>query len=174
MVKPAEVGRLESIGVRTHPRGPVIEAPEAYAHAGRGITGDYYSRRTGGRRQVTLVQSEHFELIAKRLGTWRVEARETRRNLALSGIDVLGLRDRMFSIGDVVLEGTGTCEPCRKMDASLGPGGARAMRALGGITARVVSGGVLRVGAVVALISHAAEQTVAAHRDVAAPNHRDP
>ncbi len=170
MVKRAEVGRLEWIGVRSHPRGPIVEAPEAYARAGRGITGDYYSRRTAGRRQVTLIQFEHLAEIAKRVDTWRVEARETRRNLAVSGIDVLACKDRIFSIGDVVLEGTGTCEPCRKMDASLGPGGARAMRDLGGITARVISGGVLHVGAVVALIAHALGQSGVRQHDATASN----
>ena len=168
MVKPAPVGRLESIGVRPQPRGPVIEAPEAYAQAGRGITGDYYARRKGGGRQVTLIQFEHLAVIAKRLGTWRVEPRETRRNLAVSGIDVLALQDRMFSVGDVVLEGTGACEPCRKMDESLGPGGARAMRVLGGITARVISGGVLHVGDVVVLGPEAAEKASALYQDASA------
>jgi MOSC domain-containing protein YiiM len=170
MVKPADVGRLESIGVRSQPRGEIVEADEALAKAGRGITGDYYARRAGGRREVTLMQFEHLAVIAERLGTWRVEPRETRRNLAISGIDVLALKDRTFSIGDVVLEGTGPCEPCRKMEASLGPGGARAMRGLGGITARIISGGVLRVGDVVALGLRASGEGAPRDRAVAASN----
>jgi MOSC domain-containing protein YiiM len=133
------------MGVRPQPRAAIVEIAEARAIAGRGLTGDYRSRGAGGRRQVTLIQAEHLKLIAAALGTWRVEPHETRRNIAVAGIDVLALKDRVFSIGEVVLEGTGVCAPCRKMDVSLGPGGAQAMRGFGGITARILAGGVLRL-----------------------------
>jgi MOSC domain-containing protein YiiM len=69
-----------------------------------------------------------------------------RRNLVVSGISVLALKDQRFSIGDVVLEGTGLCEPCSRMEANLGSGGYNAMRGHGGITARILAGGVLWLG----------------------------
>ena len=46
----------------------------------------------------------------------------------------------------VLLEASGECHPCSRIEASLGTGGYNAARGLGGITARVVEGGVVRVG----------------------------
>ena len=75
----------------------------------------------------------------------------TRRNIVVSGINLLALAKRRFRIGEVVLETTGPCEPCSRMEENLGPGGYNAMRGHGGITARVAKGGTISVGDAVAL-----------------------
>jgi len=81
------------------------------------------------------------------LGVTRIDPADLRRNLAVRKINLMALRDRTFQIGDeVVLEGTGACHPCSKMEAALGPGGYNAMRGHGGLTARVIRGGTIRVG----------------------------
>ena len=69
-----------------------------------------------------------------------------RRNLVVSGINLLALKDRGFRVGPVLLLGTGPCEPCSRLEESLGPGGFNAARGHGGITALVVEGGLIRVG----------------------------
>jgi MOSC domain-containing protein YiiM len=119
---------------------------QAEAIAGYGLAGDHYASKSNGKRQVTLIQAEHMEAVAKLLGRPGVSPDQVRRNVLVSGINLQALRDRKFRIGDVLLEGSGSCEPCSRMEEALGEGGYNAMRGHGGILARILEGGVLRVG----------------------------
>ena len=64
-----------------------------------------------------------------------------RRNLVVEGINLLALKGRLVRIGEAVLEVTGECHPCSRMEQALGVGGYNAMRGQGGLTARVMVGG---------------------------------
>jgi MOSC domain-containing protein YiiM len=139
-------GRLEWIGVRPLQREGMREVLQVHARADRGLDGDHRARKAGGRRQVTLIQREHLGVVAQLLDQPEIAPELTRRNLVICGINLLALKDEFFSVGEVLLEGTGVCEPCSRMETNLGSGGYNAMRGHGGITARVVSDGVIRVG----------------------------
>jgi MOSC domain-containing protein YiiM len=64
----------------------------------------------------------------------------------VAGINLIALKGQRFKIGEAVLEGTSFAHPCSRMEAVLGPGGYNAMRGHGGLCARVIQGGLLRVG----------------------------
>jgi MOSC domain-containing protein YiiM len=145
-------GRLEWIGIRPAQRAPLRALTEVHVLSDRGLQGDHRARRSGSRRQVTLIQHEHLAAVARLMDETELAPDLTRRNLVVSGINLLALKDHVFSIGGIVLEGTGLCEPCSRMETNLGAGGYNAMRGHGGITARVLTDGVIRIGdAVVAL-----------------------
>ncbi|MEO8005405.1 MAG: MOSC domain-containing protein [Betaproteobacteria bacterium] len=139
-------GKLEWIGIRPKRRTALTPLLEVEAIAGEGLAGDHYASKSNGKRQVTLIQAEHLDVVAKMLGKAEVFAPDLRRNLLVSGINLYALRNRQFKVGDVVLEGSGPCEPCSRMEEVLGEGAYNAMRGHGGITARIIKGGVLRVG----------------------------
>jgi MOSC domain-containing protein YiiM len=103
----------------------------------RGLTGDRFSGGKGSARQVTLVQHEHLDVIAACLGRDSIPPSMLRRNIVVSGINLLALKEKCFQIGDAVLEYTGLCQPCSNMERHLGEGGYNAMRGHGGITATV-------------------------------------
>ena len=145
-------GTLEWVGLRPRYRAPVVSVQEVQAMTDHGLTGDHAGENSGGKRQVTLIQWEHLSVLARLVGRDAIEPALLRRNLAVSGINLLALRNCTFAIGEVLLAGTGVCAPCSRMEAALGAGGLNAMRGHGGITARVVAGGLLRVGDAVRLI----------------------
>ena len=75
-----------------------------------------------------------------------------RRNLVISGINLLAIKplfpnqSHHLYIGDVVLEITGICAPCSRMEELLGVGGYNAMRGHGGVNAKVIKAGILKKG----------------------------
>lgn len=143
-------GKLEWIGLRPARRAPLISVNHVEVLADYGLGGDHKAQWSGGKRQVTLIQAEHLAAVAALLGQQAVDPGLTRRNLVVSGINLFALREERFEIGGVLFEGAGPCEPCSRMEMNFGPGGYNAMRGHGGIVARVIEGGVIRLGDAVA------------------------
>lgn len=150
-----QVGRVEWIGVRPAREEPVVALEQVQVRRGTGLEGDRFSGRLESKRQVTLIQHEHLPAIASLVHREAISPAQLRRNLVISGINLLALKGRAFRVGTAVLEFSGPCEPCSKMERELGPGGYNAMRGHGGITARVVKEGLVRIGDEVAVVSPA-------------------
>ena len=135
-----QTGLVEWIGLRPAREAPIEIVESVDAIAGAGLSGDRYSKADGD-RQVTLIQAEHLDAVASMLGRDGLDPALVRRNIVVRGINLLALKDKAFEVGEAVLEYTGLCHPCSKMETALGPGGYNALRGNGGITARVVRGG---------------------------------
>ncbi len=133
-------GKVEWIGIRPEKKAPLTEVEAVKATTENGLEGDHYHGKSGN-RQVTLIQAEHLEGVARMLGKAAVAPQLTRRNIVVSGINLLALHNTRFRIGSAVLQGTGYCHPCSRMEENLGAGGYNAMRGHGGVTARVIEGG---------------------------------
>ena len=127
-------------------------ASSAQVKIGSGLVGDRYRGNADSKRQVTLIQAEHLEVIARLLGRPTVDPAMLRRNLVISGINLIALQRSKFSIGKLQLEGTGPCHPCSRMEEALGSGGYNAMRGHGGITARVLMDATIDIGDCVQLV----------------------
>ena len=140
-----QVGNINWIGVRPERKAPMIALTYVEAIAGKGLMGDRYSSKNG-KRQVTLIQGEHLLAIASMLGRKNVEPELLRRNLVVSGINLIALKDKQFRVGSALLEYTGLCHPCSAMESTFGPGGYNAVRGHGGITARIIESGEIRLG----------------------------
>ena len=144
-------GKVTWIGVRPERRAEILVVNAVEAKTQSGLTGDRYAGKSG-KREVTLIQTEHLAVIASTLGLDSVDPSLLRRNICVSGINLLALKDKQFQIGNTILEYTGLCHPCSFMEETFGAGGYNAVRGHGGITARVVKSGVIKMSDVVSAI----------------------
>ena len=146
MNKFTQAGLVQWISVRPATRQAVEIIEETTARIGTGLEGDRYRGNADSKRQVTLIQAEHIAAVASFLGKTEIEPSLLRRNIVVKGINLYALKNQQIQIGEAVLEMTGLCHPCSRMEAALGQGGYNAMRGHGGITTRVIKEGKIKVG----------------------------
>jgi len=137
-------GRVEWMGVRPEKKAP-LQVVDTVKVLAKGLQGDHYAGRSGN-RSVSLIQAEHIQTITSVLHKDSIDPGELRRNIVISGINLLALKGREFKIGTAVLKMTGLCHPCSRMEEVLGDGGYNAVRGHGGINARVISPGLIKIG----------------------------
>ena len=138
-------GKVEWIGLRPARDEAMIATGTVEAIAGAGLVGDRY-KSGSGKRGITLIQAEHLPAIAALAQRPALTPALLRRNVVVSGIPLIALKQRRFRIGTAVFEGTEECDPCSRMEDALGPGGYNAMRGHGGLCARIVEGGTFGLG----------------------------
>ena len=157
-------GRVVSIHLAKQASAPMESVGTARAVPGRGLEGDRYYFGTGfyssksspGGREVTLIEIESVEALegglrnsdGDRYGI-KLAAADSRRNIATSGVPLNHLVEREFWVGPVRMRGTRLCEPCKHLDELTQPGVMAALVHRGGLRARFLNEGVIRVGDVV-------------------------
>lgn len=139
-----QVGRVEWIGIRPARRQTIEVLEQVQADTHSGLIGDRYAG-SSGKRQVTLIQWEHLAAIRAMLSIETLDPALLRRNIVISGVNLLALKDKQFKLGNALLEYTGLCHPCSFMETTFGPGGYNAVRGHGGLTARVIQSGLIRI-----------------------------
>ncbi len=139
-------GQLSWIGLRPEHKTEMIEVSHCQALAELGLEGDHRVNKTpGSARQVTIISLEYINQISHFLGK-PVLAQQLRRNLVISGINLSALRYQKFQIGEAIFEANALCQPCSRMEKSLGKGGVAAMMGHGGLCCKVLQSGVISVG----------------------------
>ena len=126
--------------VEVHSVGEVVANPDTE------LEGDHFKKSSTVKRQLTLIQQEHLEVVPRILGIKEMPPELLRRNIVVSGINLLALKHQQFQVREVLLETTGVCAPCSRMEENLGAGGYNSMRGHGGITAKIIQGGQIQIG----------------------------
>jgi MOSC domain-containing protein YiiM len=157
-------GRVVSIHLAREASAPMETVAQARAVPGRGLEGDRYYLGTGfysnkaspGGREVTLIEIESIAALdggvqnsdGDRYGI-KLAAADSRRNIATSGVPLNHLVEREFWVGAVRMRGTRLCEPCKHLDELTQPGVMAGLIHRGGLRARILNEGVIRVDDVV-------------------------
>ena len=139
-------GKIVAIHLNSGSREPLTSVSEASVVQG-GIDGDRHATANPARnrRQVLLMDRETLDLLD-------LEPGQIRENITVAGVDFASLDagQRVSLGGDAVLEVTGPCVPCYRMD-ELRPGLKDELEGRRGQLAIVVETGRIAVGDAVAV-----------------------
>lgn len=125
---------------------PILEADRIECVPGRGIRGDrFFDYKEDYKGQITFFAMEVFDLLRRELNLPEARPAATRRNVFTGGLDLLALVGVEFEIQGVRFLGTEECRPCYWMNSALGLGAEDWLRGRGGLRARILSDGWLRV-----------------------------
>lgn len=127
----------------------ILSPSEVECVAGAGLRGDrYFNERPGGKGQVTFFEAGVASAIRAEFRLPKLPASVFRRNLLVDGVSLREWKGRRFVFQGVEFEGAQECKPCEWMDRVIAPGAEAFLREdfRGGLRARILSGGTLRVG----------------------------
>lgn len=154
------MGTIEHIFIAPRRAEPVASLHEVEAITDCGLRGDRYSDmalRKSPDYQITLIEIENIRAFTQASGL-PLAPHDPRRNLVTTGIGLNELCGRRFLVGEAELEGLALCEPCATFARYTYPEVVRFFAHRGGLRARIVRGGVIRVGSPVTQIVPNARQ----------------
>ena len=137
------MGKIEQIWIKRFHRGPMDPVTHGTLVAGQGLLD---SANQGGRRQVTLIARERWNLAVQSMGM-HIDPIQRRENVLVAGIDLENTHTRILQVGGCRLLIRGETRPCERMDeAVLGLQNALDAHWGGGAFAEIIQGGEITVG----------------------------
>ncbi|MDX2288095.1 MAG: MOSC domain-containing protein [Hyphomicrobiaceae bacterium] len=159
-----DVGRLVGIAWRPARRAPMQEVETASISLETGLEGDHKGLKFKN-RAVTVLSREAWQAALAELsdlgGPVDLPWTARRANLLVEDVHLPRARGGIISIGPVRLEITYPTQPCKRMDEAH-PGLLKALHPewRGGVTARVLAPGPIRLGDTVSVLLRPAERTI--------------
>ncbi len=127
----------------------MIEVPVIDCVAGRGIREDrYFDFKDDYKGQITFFSLDVFEELCAALGLHDCSPALARRNVITRGVDLNEFIDKEFEVQGVRVCGTQECAPCYWMDGAFAPGAKDFLKGRGGLRAKILSDGELRLSAI--------------------------
>lgn len=115
---------------------------------GSGLVGDrFFDYKDDYRGQITFFSFEVYNNLCSALEIHDKDTGVFRRNVITSGVDLNTLIDQEFEIQGIQFLGTVECSPCAWMDQAFGPGAEAFLKGQGGLRAKILTSGTLKVDA---------------------------
>lgn len=114
--------------------------------AGRGIEGDrFYDYNPDYKGQITFFALETYDALCAALNIFDKSTSVFRRNVITSGMDLNSLINQEFEIQGIRFAGTEEAKPCYWMNQAFGSGAEDFLKGQGGLRARILTDGVLKL-----------------------------
>ena len=127
---------------------PIRAVTEVTCVARRGLRGDrFFDHKPDYKGQITFFAQEVLERLwdALAIPPEQRDPSAPRRNVVVEGVDLNSLIGETFTLQGVQFLGTEECRPCYWMDGAIHPGAEAWLRGQGGLRAKILSDGILRV-----------------------------
>jgi len=125
---------------------PLHAVDQVKCLAGRGLEGDrFLDYKANYSGQITFFAMEVYEELCHATGIFNKTPGDLRRNVFVRGVDLNTLIGETFSLQNIAFSGSKECSPCYWMDRSFGRGAEAFLKNRGGLRARILTSGILRV-----------------------------
>ena len=147
------MGKIEAINITNISEESTFYVNQAILEKGKGIVNDrYYENFKEKKEQVTLINLEdinNFNIQIKQ----NIEAKDFRRNIIVSGINLNILINKKIKINEITLKIHEICQPCKYLlDRLKIPGLVKMLINKSGVRAEILSSGSLSVGDVIKIL----------------------
>lgn len=139
--------KVVSIHLAEHRGKPTHSVDAVRAVPKHGLEGDRHFHHVPRRskREITLIEKEAIDALVAEHDI-ELEYGEARRQIVTEGVSLNDLVGRRFRVGEVECEGTVLCDPCHHLEKLTHPGVQEGLSNRGGLCARILTEGTIRVG----------------------------
>ena len=141
------MGKIEAINITNISEDNTFYVNQAILEKGKGIVNDrYYGNFKEKKEQVTLINLEEINNFNNKIKQ-NIDAKNFRRNIIVSGIDLNKFISKKIKINDVTLKIHEICQPCKYLQDRLKiPGLVKMLVNKSGVRAEILTSGSLSVG----------------------------
>ena len=147
------MGKIEAINITNISEENTFYINQAFLEKGKGIVNDrYYGNFKEKKEQVTLINLEEINNFNNQIKL-NIDAKDFRRNIIISGINLNELINKKIKINEVTLIIHEICQPCKYLQDKLKtPGLVKMLVNKSGVRAEIISSGSLSVGDTIKII----------------------
>ena len=147
------MGKIEAINITNISEENTFYINQAFLEKGKGIVNDrYYGNFKEKKEQVTLINLEEINNFNNQIKV-NIDAKDFRRNIIISGINLNELINKKIKINEVNLIIREICQPCKYLQDKLKtPSLVKMLVNKSGVRAEIIKSGSLSVGDTIKII----------------------
>ncbi len=141
------MGKIEFINITSTSDNKTCYLNQVFLEKNKGIVNDrYYNNFKSKKEQVTLINQEEIDIFNKKIKK-NVAYKDFRRNIIISGINLIKYVNKKIIIQNVTLKIHELCQPCNYLQNKLAiPNLVKMLVNKSGVRAEILSSGFISVG----------------------------